>query len=161
MVSIDVLKKYPFFIEMSDDQLQELAAIATEESHGAGEMIYSTGDPANKLYMVVSGKIVMVMDTPMGPHRPPMRVNVDFLTGGESMGWSSLVEPHIYTLGALCFEKSEVIAFDAETLRRIITDDCALGLKVMQSTAKIIATRLNHFRMLLVGERRLSALTEF
>lgn len=161
MISIEMLKEYEFFSAMTEEQLQDLAAIATAESYQAGDTIYLIDEPAKKLYIVASGKVVMFMDSPMGPHRPSMQVNVDFLTDGTAMGWSSLVEPHIYTLGAMCIEKTEVIAFDAETLRKMITDDCALGLKVMQSTAKIIATRLNHFRVLLVGERRLAALTEF
>ncbi len=101
----------------------------------------------------------MVMDTYMGPHRPSMQVNVDFLARGEVMGWSALIEPHIYTLGGLCISKAELIALDAESLRKMIDEDCAMGLTVMRSTAKIMASRLQHFRVLLVGERRLSTLS--
>jgi hypothetical protein len=40
-------------------------------------------------------------------------------------------------------------------------DDCELGLKIMQATAKVIASRLTHTRILLVGERGLSHLTDY
>jgi len=160
MISAELLKEYEICNGMTDEQLQDLASIATEETHDAGSMIYKIGDPAGKLYIVTTGKVAMVMDSYMGPHRPSMQVNVDFLAKGEVMGWSSLIEPHIYTLGGLCVAKTEVIAFEAESLRKLINEDCAMGLRIMQSTARIIAARLQHFRILLVGERRLSALSE-
>lgn len=161
MVSAETLRKYGFFNGMTDGQLQALAAIATEETHDQGTQIYALGEPADNLYIVESGRIVMTMDSSMGPHRPPVQVNVDFLTGGEAMGWSSVMEPHIYTLGALCVEKTRVIAFDADSLRKMMDEDPVLGYKVMQATARIIQGRLNHIRVLLVGERRLANLTDF
>ncbi len=161
MVSAELLRKYDFFGGMTDGHLEDLASIATQETHDEGAVIYRLGEPATKLYIVMTGKIVMTMDSNMGPNRPPMQVNVDFLTKGEAMGWSSVMEPYIYTLGALSMGKTQLIAFDAESLRALINDDCSLGLKVMQSVSKIIAARLNHFRILLVGERRLTALTEY
>lgn len=161
MISIELLKEYEFCDGMTDEQLENLASIATLETHEADTMIYRVGEPAAKFYFVSKGKVAMVMDSYMGPHRPPMLVNVDFLARGEVMGWSALIEPHIYTLGGLCVSKTEVIAFEAELIRRMIDDDCALGLKIMRSTAKIIAKRLQHFRILLVGERRLSTLSEY
>ena len=46
-------------------------------------------------------------------------------------------------------------------LRELMDEDCALGFKIMQSTAKVISTRLTHTRIILVGERGLSTLTEY
>ena len=155
MVSTALLKQFEFCNGMTDEQLENLASIATLETHHPDTMIYRIGEPATKFYFISKGKVAMVMDSNLGPHRPPMQVNVDFLAGGEVMGWSALIEPHIYTLGGLCVLKTEVIAFEAELIRRMIDDDCSLGLKIMRSTAKIIAKRLQHFRILLVGERAL------
>jgi len=161
MVSSELLKKYEFFNGLTDEQLQKLASIAAEESYDAGIQIYRIGDSAKNLYIVEEGKIVMVMDSYMGPHRPAMQVNVDFVAKGEAMGWSSVVEPYEYTLGALCIEKAKLIVFEAHTLRKTINEDPTLGLKVMQSIAKVIAGRLNHTRIVLVGERGLSTLSEY
>ena len=161
MVSAELLKKYDFFSGLTDAQLQKLASIATEESHDAGSQIYKIGDTAKKLYVVEEGKMVMVMDSYMGPSRPPLQVNVDFVTKGDAMGWSALVEPYEYTLGALCIEKSKLIAFDAHALRKLVHDDLGLGIRVMESIAKVVAGRLNHTRIVLVGERGLSTLSEY
>jgi CRP-like cAMP-binding protein len=161
VISADVLKKYDFFRGLADTHLQKLASIATEESHAAGTQVYNIGDPAKKLYAVEEGKLVLVVDSYMGPDRPAMPANVDFVAKGEVMGWSALVEPNLYTLRALCIEKAKLIALDAVALRKMVNDDPILGVKIMQSVAKVIAVRLTHIRIILVGERGLHTMSQY
>ncbi|HUL00122.1 MAG TPA: cyclic nucleotide-binding domain-containing protein [Nitrospirota bacterium] len=160
MLAVELLKKYDFFRGLTDDQLQKLASISADESHAAGTQIYNIGEPAEKLYIVEDGKLVLVLDSYMGPHRPALQVNIDFVAKGDAMGWSSLVEPHKYTLRALAIEKTKLITVDAKALRKMIHDDPVLGVKIMQSLAKLIAARLTHTRIILVGERGLSTLSQ-
>ena len=161
MVPITVLKEFVFLKEFNDDQLNNLANLASEESYLAGTQMYQNGDAARSLFLVKEGKIVLFIDNYMGPHKPPMQVTVDMITKGESMGWSAVVEPFVYTLGALCIDDTKVIAFDASGLRKLMEEDCNLGFKMMQIVAKLISTRLTHTRIILVGERGLSVLNEY
>jgi CRP-like cAMP-binding protein len=161
MVTANDLKEFKFFKDFTDDQLAKLAAMAVMESYEAGTQMYKKGDPARSLFMCLEGKVVMVMDNYMGPHRTPLQITVDIVTKGESMGWSAVVEPYLYTLGALCIDNCRLIALDAAKLRAIMDDDCELGFMVMRATAKVIAGRLTHTRILLVGERGLSHLTDY
>ncbi len=161
MISANQLKEFSFFNGFGEEELAKLAAVAAEETHDAGTQMYKNGDPARALFMIEEGKVVMVMDSYLGPHKPPMQVTVDVVTKGESMGWSALVDPFIYTLGALCIDRTRVIAFDAARLRKLMEEDCALGFRMMKATAKIIANRLTHTRIILVGERGLATLTEY
>jgi CRP-like cAMP-binding protein len=161
MVPISALREFTVLKAFSDEQLNKLAAIATEESHSAGAQLYQKGDPARSLFLVRKGRIVLFMETYMGPHRPSMQVTVDMVAKGEGMGWSAVMEPHIYTLGATCMEDSVLVAIEAESLRKLIEEDCATGLRVMQGVARMIASRLTHTRIILVGERGMSTLTEY
>ena len=161
MVPISLLKEFVFCKEFNDDQLNKLAALASEESFLAGTQMYQNGDPARSLFLIQEGKIVLFIDNYMGPHKPPMQVTVDMITKGESMGWSAVVDPYLYTLGALCIDDSNVITFDAAGLRKLMEEDCDLGFKMMQIVAKLISTRLTHTRIILVGERGLSVLNEY
>ncbi|MGO9214995.1 MAG: Crp/Fnr family transcriptional regulator, partial [Syntrophales bacterium] len=137
-----------------------LADIANEESYRAGVQIYKKGDPAKKLYLLEGGKIVLAMDTYMGTARPPMQVTVDIVTKGDAMGWSAVIEPYVYTLGARCIDDSKAIAFDGDKLKDLLEKDIKLGYAFMQATAKVIATRLTHTEIILIGERGLSVLSE-
>ena len=160
MVSADLLKNYTFFKGFSNEELKKFADIATEVSYKAGVQLYKKGDPAKNLSLLTEGKVLMTLETYVGPQRPPMQVTVDIVTKGEAMGWSSVVEPYIYTLGARCIDDSKLINFDAAKLREILNADKALGFKFMHATAKVIATRLTHTEIILVGERGLSVLSE-
>ncbi|HDQ03405.1 MAG TPA: cyclic nucleotide-binding domain-containing protein [Deltaproteobacteria bacterium] len=155
------LKDFPFFKDFSDDQLSKLAAIANEENYDAETLLYQAGDVARSLYIVKTGKVALFMSTGMGHNKPPMQVTVDMITKSETMGWSAVVEPFVYTLGARCLDNTNFLAFDAFQLRKLMEEDCGLGYKIMQAVAKVIATRLTHTRIILVGERGLSVLTEY
>jgi CRP-like cAMP-binding protein len=161
MIGISVLKEFAFLKDFNDDQLKKLASLAREETYQAGTHLYSSGDTARCLYLFQEGKVALLMDNYMGHGKPPMQVTVDIITKGESMGWSAVVEPFIYTLSARCIEDATLIAFDSFKLREMMDEDCALGFKILQSTAKVISMRLTHTRIILVGERGLSTLTEY
>lgn len=160
MVAVDSLKQFVFFKGFNDDELKKLSDIAAEESYKAGAQVYKKGDPAKNFYLVTGGKIVMVLESYMGTARPPMQVTVDIVTQGDAMGWSSVVEPYMYTLGARCIDDTKVVVFDSAKLRELLAKDNTLGVKFMHATARVIATRLTHTQIILVGERGLSTLTE-
>lgn len=161
MISANRLKAFEFFKGFSDEQLKKVAALAGEETHDPGTQLYKNGDPARSLFLIEEGKVILIMDSYLGPHKPPMQVTVDVITKGESMGWSAVVDPYIYTLGALCIDQTKMIALDAPELRKLMEGDPTLGYLIMKATAKVISNRLNHTRIILVGERGLSTLTEY
>jgi len=160
MVSVNLLKGYDFFKGFSEEQIKELAAIATEKSYKAGFQLWQKGDPAKTLYLLEGGKIVLAMNTYMGTARPPMQVTVDIVTKGDAMGWSAVIEPYVYTLGARCIDDSKAIVFDGAKLRELLNKDINLGYAFMHATARVIATRLTHTEIILIGERGLSVLSE-
>ena len=161
MISANQLKEFSFFKGFSDQELGKLSGMVSEETVHAGTQMYKNGDPARGLFLVQEGKVVLVMDSNLGPHRPPMQVTVDVVTKGESMGWSAVVEPYVYTLGALCIDRAKLICLDAPRLRKLMDEDTCLGYRVMKAAAQVIANRLTHTRIILVGERGLSTLTEY
>ncbi|MGA2333384.1 MAG: cyclic nucleotide-binding domain-containing protein [Syntrophales bacterium] len=178
MVSTDLLRQFDFFQGFSEEQIKKLADIATEESYKAGFQLWRKGDPAKTFYLVEGGKVVlsmenymgtvrppaylveggkagMSMETYMGTARPPAQVTVDIITKGDAMGWSAVIEPYVYTLGARCIADSKAIAFDGAKLRELLNKDIKLGYAFMHATAKVIATRLTHTEIILIGERGL------
>lgn len=161
MISTNQLKAFDFFKGFTDAQLETLVTIAKEETIDAGTQMYKSGDPARALFMIEAGKAILTMDSYMGPHKPSMQVTVDVIVKGESMGWSSVVAPYMFTLGALCIDPIKAIALDAPPLRKFMDSDPALGYMIMKATAQVISHRLTHTRIILVGERSLSQLTEY
>ena len=160
MVSADLLKQYSFFKGFRYEQIKNLADIATQESYKADFLFWKKGDPAKNLYFVEEGKVVLFMDAYRGTTRPPLWVSIDLITKGDVMGWSSVIKPYVYTLGARCIDDTKATVFNGAKLRKLLNKDSKLAHKFMHATAKVIATRLNHTEIILVGERGLSVLDE-
>ena len=160
MVSADLLKQYTFFKGFRYEQIKNLADIATQESYKADFLFWKKGDPAKNLYFVEEGRVVLFMDAYRGTTRPPLWVSIDLITKGDVMGWSSVIKPYVYTLGARCIDDTKATVFNGAKLRKLLNKDSKLAHKFMHATAKVIATRLNHTEIILVGERGLSILDE-
>ncbi len=161
MVALTLFKESKIFQGLNETQLKKVAAIAREEQHAAGAVLFKEGDDANHVFLVEEGKIVLEMKTELGPHRPIKQVAVDMITKGEVLGWSALIEPYKYTLSALCIEPVKVVAVDGARLRELLGQDTAIGYEVMKGVARVIASRLNHTRIMLMSERGLALLTEY
>jgi CRP-like cAMP-binding protein len=159
MAILDVLKGSVVFNQLNAEQLLKLAEIASEENHPAGALLYKEGERADKFYIVQKGKVVLDMEADIGPHNPPTQATaVDVVSAGRAMGWSALIYPHIYTLGAFCAEDSSLITIDAQKLRELLLKDTALGFEVMSAVAELIASRLTQTHVLLISERALNLL---
>lgn len=161
MTSSNDLKQFDFFQDFSESECEQLLPMTEEIEVEAGRPMYSKGDPASHIYLIREGKIILRMESHMGPYKPPLEVTVDIITGGDAMGWSAVVEPYIYTLGALVIDRSLLIGIKAKELRDLMNSDCTMGYKIMQQTTRLIAHRLDHTRAILVGERGLSHLSEY
>jgi CRP-like cAMP-binding protein len=160
MVSAHILKSFELFVEFNEAELQKFADLGVEETYKAGVRLWKKGDEAKTLMLLVEGKAVMTLIMDAGPGMEPISITVDTAAKGESLGWSSVVEPFVYTRAVRCLDDSKVISFDAASLRGILNEDKALGFKFMNGIAKVLRNRLSHTEIILAGERGLATLTE-
>jgi len=142
MVSIPLLKKFPIFEGLTEDELEKIAALCREEAYETGEVIFEEGGVAKDLYVVVEGKVALEMKLQPWPHAPIRHTTVNLITRGDTLGWSALVEPYTFTLSAKCVEKAKVLAIDGSELRRLFDADCHIGYKVMKRLSHVIASGL-------------------
>lgn len=159
MASAAFLKECNVFQGLSDAQIDRLVAIAKDESFPTGTLLYKESDPSTHLYLVEQGKVFLEMKSDMGPTRPPMQVIIDVVTRREAFGWSAFVEPNLHTLSALIAEPTKMIVFDGGRLKALMEEDCGMGFEIMKGLTRLLAQRLNHTRVLLIGERALATLT--
>ncbi|MFH1080177.1 MAG: hypothetical protein V1766_07955 [Pseudomonadota bacterium] len=73
----------------------------------------------------------------------------------------ALVEPHIYMPGGMCMDHSTFIAPDAGKRRQLSNADPEPGYQHMQAAEKVMASRLSHTRIILVGEESLSLMSNY
>ena len=81
------------------------------------------------------------------------RITIDTVMPNEIVGWSTVVEPHIYTLTAVCLQSTRVLSISGNKLRWLLQDDKALGFEIVQELIKVVASRLDDTRRVLLSER--------
>jgi hypothetical protein len=86
-----------------------------------------------------------------------MQVVIDIVNRREAFGWSTF-EPHLHTLSAFITEPTKVVAFEVSKLRALREEDCEMAFGIMKGITRMLASRLNNARVLLIGERALSTL---
>lgn len=153
MVSKQVFKDCPLFESLSETDVERFVAISLPQEWGAGDTIFAEGHAAKDLYVVEHGKVALQMHLPSPQAQLSKRITVDVATKGEVFGWSAVVQPHTYTLAAVCLEKTRVLAVDGFKLRNLLKADQRLGYEVLSKLIGVVASRLDETRHLLISER--------
>lgn len=70
---IQILKNVPFFGHLPDLDLEAISKTVTMEYYPAGHVLFSEGDPGDKMYVIKSGSVEVirgrVIVTELGPDR--------------------------------------------------------------------------------------------
>ena len=156
MTAKQVLKECRVFAALTDAELEKIASLAVEKEYEAGTTIFQEGDSANELFVLQEGKVAVQMTLPVSSAQMSRRVTVDIITGNEVLGWSAIVEPYVYTLTAVCLQKAKVLAINGIKLRPLLQDNLNIGYEVLRGLIKVVASRLDDTRQVLVSERLLT-----
>ena len=148
MVSSQTLANIGFFTSVEPDFLKEIATLGKLVNLKKGEVLFKQEAHAKNLYVVVEGKLELtiefrehLIDT-LGPY---MR--------GELVGWSALVRPHIYTMGARAVEDTEVICFSGEAIMALMENDKDNGYLMLRKLTELIGERLVNSSIQLMSMR--------
>ncbi len=154
MISPELLRRYPFFGGLNDEQLKALAMIADELDYHAGETLFETDQAAAALHLLLTGNVELyhvVSDR----SDPGLRKEfyVTDINPGEIVGISALVEPHRYTATARVVSPSCLLKIDAVALRALCDTDASMSALLMRRIARVAMERLHDTRVQLVAAR--------
>jgi CRP-like cAMP-binding protein len=71
MAKVDSLKRFDVFAELPGEALEEIARLVKHESHPEGTVLFKEGAAADKLYLLLEGKISLEMLVQLGRPTPP------------------------------------------------------------------------------------------
>jgi len=144
MVSIEVLKGFDLFAGLSDDELKDIARVATEHVCEKGTLSFAEGGKAENLELVRNGQVAIEFHIRrLSKHA---KVTIIVLGPGRVFGWSALVEPGILTASARCVERTQIIKMRATDLIDIFEENNHIGYVVMKNLAATISSRLRRTR---------------
>jgi len=111
---------------MSDDFLGKI--------YSDGEVIFREGDIAEMMYVIQSGKVEIVKDTPSG------RSSIATLHSGEVFGEMSLFDKLPRSATAVSSGAARVLSIDRKKLFKTINSDPTLVFKILETLSQRIRT---------------------
>ena len=105
-----------------------------------GQLLFKTGDPANRFYLIEQGRVVLDMTSP--DRGGPLQV----LGEGDVLGWSWLFEPYLWHLDARSLMPTRAIFFYGTWLRERCESDHDFGFELMKRVSRVVLQRLHATR---------------
>lgn len=130
------LRENPLFHSLSAGGLDRLAASFTELKLAKDEQVFSAGDPADALYLVLEGTVTIHHQAQDESHRVRSR-----LRRGNFFGEMELFEGSRRTETARAAEPSVVIRIPREDLLAFLEEHSVIALKLEMAAARGHSTR--------------------
>jgi NTE family protein len=135
---IDVFDQSPLFEGLSAAQLALLRPLFTPCDFYSGTMLFDQGDPAEFLYIVIVGEVVVIFEPDDGPPITVARVQP-----AGVVGWSAAVGSRTYTSRAECSTYTQLLRVRGTELRRLCEQNPAISAVILDRLATVIAQRLS------------------
>jgi CRP-like cAMP-binding protein len=144
-VILEGLRSSELFGLLNEEQIKTLTASLANacniEEYKAGDHIFDQGELSSKLYVVVSGQVMLQRSHNIGDK--PAAWPLGVLGKGRGMGWSSMLYgPRYATASAICQKAARLIAIDGNTLRAMLEEHPEIGFKVLDRLASMLGERL-------------------
>lgn len=142
----DPFENHRLFQGLSEEQLALLKPLFSPCDCYAGSKIFEQGDPAESLYVVVVGDVVVNFKPDDGP-----AIAVAHVKAGEVVGWSAALGSRRYTSEAVCETYTQLLRIAGDDLRRLCSTHPETGVVLLDRLAAVIAERLNSTHGLVVS----------
>ncbi|HSO32131.1 MAG TPA: cyclic nucleotide-binding domain-containing protein [Labilithrix sp.] len=131
------LAKVPFFDGLTAEALAMIAQVTTEEAYPYGTRIFQYGDPGDKLYIILEGKVRIFREVG-GMGEEALAV----LGTGEVFGEMSLLDESTRSAGALAHERCRLLVITKDAFDDLLFLHKDLAYEVLWSCVRMLASRL-------------------
>jgi CRP/FNR family cyclic AMP-dependent transcriptional regulator len=126
------------FQDLYPAQLKLLQPLFIPCEFSADTVLFEQGDPADNLFAIVSGEVVVNFKPDDGPAIVVARVQP-----GSIVGWSAALGSRRYTSGAVCTTYTQLLRVRGDDLRRLCLQHPDTGSIFLDRLATVIAERLH------------------
>jgi len=126
-ISTTMLKSLPMFVGFSPDQLRELATMIMRRAASRGTALMHEGDTADSLYIVISGRLKVMVGEADGKE-----TILSILGPGEFFGEMSLIDDNPRSASVIAIEACELLALTRRDFRKCLVENPVLAMGVMR-----------------------------
>lgn len=131
------LARVPFFEGLTPEAMTMIAHVTTEEAYPYGTRIFQYGDPGDKLYIILEGKVRISREVG-GMGEEALAV----LGPGEVFGEMSLLDESPRSAGAIAHEKCRLLVITKDAFDDLLFLHKDLAYEVLWSCVRMLASRL-------------------
>jgi CRP/FNR family transcriptional regulator, cyclic AMP receptor protein len=130
-ISTTVLKTVPLFSSLPEDQLRMLAMLGTRKSAPRSTTIMAGGDPTDSLYIVLSGRLKVMMSDSEGKE-----VILAILGPGEFFGEMGLIDDEPRSATVVTIEPCELLSIAKRDFKKAMAENWQMTEAVMRGLVK-------------------------
>ena len=134
---VEQLARVPFFEGLTREALGLIAQVATEESHATGTRLFQYGDPGDKLFVILEGKVRISREV-AGMGEEALAV----LGPGEVFGELSLLDEAPRSADARVHEPCRALVIRKEPFDDLLFLHKDLAYEVLWNCVRILGARL-------------------
>jgi CRP/FNR family cyclic AMP-dependent transcriptional regulator len=138
---LNTFGSHPFLANLHERERMMLAAGAQPFRLHQDQLLAIEGKPADEFFLIQSGEVAVE-----SARAENGSVRLQRLGPGDVVGWSWLVEPHIWQFSCRALGEVRGIKFDASWLRHLCENDHELGFHLSKHLLRVIASRLTAMR---------------
>jgi len=131
------LSRVPFFDGLTPDAMALIANATKEESHATGTKIFQYGDPGDKLFIILDGKVRISREV-AGMGEEALAV----LGPGEVFGEMSLLDESPRSADARVHERCRLLVITKEAFDDLLFLHKDLAYEVLWNAVRILSSRL-------------------
>ena len=131
IVSTTVLKAVPLFSGLPDEQLRALTTMVMRRSVPRNSTIMAAGDATDSLYIVLSGRLKVMMSDEDGKE-----VILSILGPGEFFGEMGLIDDSPRSASVIAIEPCELLAIAKRDFKTCLADNFEMSMAVMRGLVR-------------------------
>lgn len=130
-VSTAVLKAVPLFSSFPEEQLRMLATVVSRKSVPRSTTIMSSGDPTDSMYIVLSGRLKVMMSDAEGKE-----VILTILGPGEIFGEMGLIDDEPRSASVVAIEPCELLYISKRDFKKCLAENFEMTMGVMRGLVR-------------------------
>jgi CRP/FNR family cyclic AMP-dependent transcriptional regulator len=130
-VSTLLLRNVPLFSALPEGQLTLLTRVVGRKSYPRNSTIINAGDPTDALYIVISGRLKVMMSDDEG-----REVILAILGQGEFFGEMGLIDEAPRSATVIAIEPCELLTINKMDFKKCLAENFEIGVGVMKGLVK-------------------------
>jgi CRP/FNR family cyclic AMP-dependent transcriptional regulator len=130
-VSTLLLRNVPLFSVLTETQLEVLTGVVTRRSFPRGTTIIAAGDMTDSLYVIISGRLKVMMSDDDGGE-----VILALLGPNEFFGEMGLLDDHPRSASVVAIEPCELLGLLKRDFKKCLAENFEMTMTVMRSVVK-------------------------